>query len=287
MTDTHKFPCGCEIPIVDGHPQIDYNKLNYDCPKTWQIYCNGQTQSVFQLEKYLGKHWSKKCKPASIEDASAIIAAIRPGVLQAVNTDGVSMTEIYAKSKNGEIAVENLPILEPILEETSGVYLFQEQIMAIARDIAGFDGAAQNKLRKGAGKKSAAVLNSLREEFISGCKAKGIVTEEQANFIFDQFRESARYLFNKCLSPETIVETKNGLKTINELKVGEFVLSPNGYIEVLDIFDTEEKECYEITLESGKTITCTMEHKFLCEDNKVYTLETIISKNLKICCEND
>lgn len=283
----YKFPCGCEIPIVDGVPQIDYEKLNYDCPKTWEIYCNGQTQSVFQLEKYLGKHWSKKCKPHSIEDASAIIAAIRPGVLQATNTEGVSMTEIYAKSKNGEITVENLPILEPILNETAGVYLFQEQIMAIARDLAGFDGPQQNKLRKGVGKKDAETLNSLKDEFVAGCIKQGIVDKQQAEFIFDQFRESARYLFNKCLSPETIVETKDGLKTINELTVGEFVLSPNGYIEVLDIFNTGEKECYEITLESGKTITCTMDHKFLCEDNKVYTLETIISKNLKICCEND
>lgn len=285
MTDTHRFPCGCEIPIIDGHPQINYEKLNYDCPKTWAIYCNGQTQSVFQLEKYLGKHWSKKCKPSCIEDASAIIAAIRPGVLQAVNADGISMTEIYAKSKNGEITVENLPILEPVLEETSGVYLFQEQIMAIARDIAGFDGAAQNKLRKGASKKSASILNSLKEEFINGCKSKGVVTEEQANFIFDQFRESARYLFNKCLSPTTMVETPDCYKTIEQLNIGELVNSPNGYVEVIDKFNTGLKECYEAFFEYNNHIICTLDHKFECEDGDTHTLEDIIYNKLKVKCE--
>lgn len=285
MNGTHKFPCGCEIPIIDGHPQINYNKLNYDCPKTWQIYCNGQTQSVFQLEKYLGKHWSKKCKPNSIEDASAIIAAIRPGVLQATNADGISMTEIYAKSKNREITVENLPILEPILEETSGVYLFQEQIMAIARDIAGFDGAAQNKLRKGVGKKDADLLNSLREEFIEGCKKQGIVTESQANFIFDQFRESARYLFNKCLSPSTMVETYDGYKTIAQLNIGEFVYGPYGYVEVIAKHKNGKKECYRASFVDGPSIICTLDHKFECENGEIKSLAEVNHDLLKVKCE--
>ena len=74
-----EFDCGCKIPIVDGVPKIDYYSLDLTCPKAWKIYQDGYTQSIFQLESYLGKTWSKKLKPNNIPDAAALISIIRPG----------------------------------------------------------------------------------------------------------------------------------------------------------------------------------------------------------------
>lgn len=99
VLEPYKFPCGCVLPVTNGHYKIDFEHLNYDCPKTWDIYCEGQTQSIFQLEKYLGKMWSKKCKPRNIEDAAALISILRPGTLNSYDEKGNSMTEVYANRK--------------------------------------------------------------------------------------------------------------------------------------------------------------------------------------------
>lgn len=287
ILEPYKFPCGCILPVTNGHYKIDFERINYDCPKTWDIYCEGQTQSIFQLEKYLGKMWSKKCKPRNIEDAGALIAAIRPGCLNSFDKDGNSMTELYSQSKTGKLKIENIPVVEKILKNTHSIMLYQEQMMFLARDLAGWDGPAQNKLRKAAGKKDSNLMNSMRPDFVSGCLKVGLVDEKQANFVFDQMSASGRYLFNACISPLSYVDTESGPKTLDELIIGEKVNSPNGFIEVLDKFETGEKEVVEIELEDGKKTVCTLDHKFKCEDGVVRELWEIIQDNLSIITENE
>ena len=192
-----KFNCGCVIPVINGTPQIDYYNLNLECSKTWVTYQTGYTQSIFQLESYLGKMWSKKLKPASIPDAAALISIIRPGTLEAQNEAGESLTKVYCDRSNEKWKACQTNILEKLLEETYGINIYQESSMVLAAQVAGFDGAAQMKLIKSIGKKNAELLFSLRKEFISGCKKIGKVNEAEMNAIFDNIEASARYAFNK------------------------------------------------------------------------------------------
>jgi len=283
MNEVIKLKCGCEIPIVDGKIHIDYNNLNHNCKKTWGLYSAGHTRSVFQLESRLCQMWAKEINPASMKDAAALIAGVRPGVLNAQDENGKSMMKVLCDRKNGVEHYNSNGLLNELLTETYSVLIYQEDLLKIAKTLAGFDSKNSTKLLKSIGKKDAQLLFSLEKQFIEGCITKGLVTEQEAKGIFENIKNSARYLFNKCLDPDSsFVETPEGEVFLSDLMVGDSVLSPNGFIEVLDIFDTGEQDCYEITLESGKTVTCTMYHKFLCEDGKVWELYDILKTNKKI-----
>ena len=157
--------------------------------------------------------------------------------------------------------------------------------MKICKELAGFTAKQNTTLLKSIGKKLPEVLFALEQQFIDGCDKVGKVSKEEAKQIFDNIKASARYLFNKCVCPNsTFVETKSGeRKCLKDLEIGEFINSPDGFIEVIDKFDTGLKDVYEIELSCGRKITCTLDHKFLCEDMKVYTLKYIIENNLAIC----
>lgn len=103
----YKFECGCEIPIVDGAPQIVFEKLDLTCSKTWDIYKAGQTQSIFQLEKYLGKKYSKELKPSNISDAANLISVIRPGC---VSGDSIVMVNFGKITTNNKSFYKNITI---------------------------------------------------------------------------------------------------------------------------------------------------------------------------------
>lgn len=192
----YKFNCGCKIPIINGHPQIVYKKLNLNCPKTWKIYQDGQTRSIFQLESFLGKKWSKELKPKSIIDASALISVIRPGVLQIKNENNESLTKVFCNRKNSDWEASD-NIIDTLLEDTCGVWVFQEQVMSVTKKLANFDGTLQMKLIKAISKKDNALLNSLRQNFVKGCIENNSVSEDEANEIFSDIEKSGRYLFNK------------------------------------------------------------------------------------------
>jgi hypothetical protein len=102
--------------------------------------------------------------------------------------------------------------------------------------------------------------------------------------------DSANYSFNKCLLPETIVESKDGLKCLSEIKKGDSVLAYDvennidHFVEVVDIHENEV-EVYEVEMEDGTKICCSMDHKFLCGDKKMHTLRDIISQHLEIMCK--
>ena len=199
MSNKHVFDCGCSIDIIDGHPQINYTKLNEDCPKAWEIYKKGNTQSIFQLESYLGKKWSKELKPSNIEEAAMLISIIRPGTLQSLNSSGVSLTKVFCdRKRDGWKDEEHFSILDVLLLDTFGINIYQETSMLIAKEIAGFDGSQSMKLIKSIGKKDAELLFSLRKEFLDGCAKVGKVLENEANAIFDNIEASARYAFNKA-----------------------------------------------------------------------------------------
>jgi DNA polymerase III alpha subunit len=174
--------------------------IDYNDKKTWQLFAEGKTKGIFQLESNLGKSWSKKLAPTSIEELSALIAIIRPGTLKSM-LDGKSMTQHYVDRKHGREEVTYLhPSLEEILKPTYGVLVYQEQSMRIAQKIAGFNLQEADVLRKAIGKKKADLMNEVKKAFVEGAERVGTVSKSEAEEIFGWIEKSARYAFNKSHS---------------------------------------------------------------------------------------
>jgi DNA polymerase III alpha subunit len=174
--------------------------MEHNDTKTWQLFAEGKTKGVFQLESNLGKAWSKKLAPNNIEELSALIAIIRPGCLKAY-VDGKSMTQHFIDRKHGREEVTYLhESLEEILAPTYGVLVYQEQSMRIAQKVAGFDLQEADELRKAIGKKKADLMAKVKKKFIAGAKKTKIVNKEEAEEIFGWIQASSRYAFNKSHS---------------------------------------------------------------------------------------
>jgi DNA polymerase III alpha subunit len=173
------------------------DNIDYNCENTWSLFHNGRTKGIFQLESNLGRSWSKKLKPSSLEELAALVALIRPGCLKAIS-DGKSMTQRYIDRKRGIEEVTYLdPSLEDILKPTYGVLVYQEQSMRIAQKIAGFDLQEADVLRKAIGKKKAGLMAQVKSAFLEGAEEEGIVSNDIAEEIFSWIEKSSRYSFNK------------------------------------------------------------------------------------------
>jgi DNA polymerase-3 subunit alpha len=262
--------------------------IGFNDQKAWDLFKNGYTKGVFQLESNLGKTWSKRLAPSSIEELSALIAIIRPGCLRSKGDDGKSMTQHYVDRKHGRDQVAYIDdSLEDILKTTHGVLVYQEQAMRIAQKLAGFDLKEADELRKAIGKKKADLMADIKKKFINGSVKTGIITKQKAEAIFGWIEKSARYSFNKCLDPDSVVYTKEGMKPLLNVKIGDYVLAPKDensdeYVEVLDVVDSGEKEIYEITTIDGDIIRATLDHKFLCADWTMRPLHEILRQGLEI-----
>lgn len=173
---------------------------DFDDPEVWDLICDGDTKGVFQLESNLGKKWAKESQPRNIKELAALVSLIRPGTLLAKHKSGHSMTEVYCFRKAGlaEFPVEyEHESLEPILKETYGVLVYQEQSMKIAQKLAGFDLKEADALRKAIGKKKADLMEKVKKSFLEGAEREGVVTKEVAEEIFGWIEKSNRYAFNK------------------------------------------------------------------------------------------
>ncbi|MCL5795120.1 MAG: DNA polymerase III subunit alpha, partial [Patescibacteria group bacterium] len=169
--------------------EIDINNLPLDDLKTYNLLAKAQTTGVFQLESEGMKRYLKELKPTEINDIIAMVALYRPGPIEFIPD--------YIAGKHGTKRITYLhPKLEPILKNTYGIAVYQEQIMQIARDIAGFSLGEADVLRKAVGKKIKKLLMKQREKFISGAIKNG-VKKETAEKLFSFIEPFARYGFNK------------------------------------------------------------------------------------------
>lgn len=174
--------------------KIDINRLELDDKKTYRTLCNGNTTGVFQLESTGIREMTVKIRPNCFEDLVAILALYRPGPLDS------GMAEEYIKRKNGQEKIKYLhPLLEPILKDTYGVIVYQEQVMQIAQVLGGYTMGDADILRRAMGKKDPEEMAAQRERFVDGAKKKKI-DEKKATEIFDQMETFARYGFNKSHS---------------------------------------------------------------------------------------
>ena len=176
---------------------FDVYNISYDDPETWDLICSGNTKGIFQLESGLGKSWAKRVRPKNLEELAALTALLRPGCLKAI-VDGKSMTQHYVDRKHGREEITYVhESLEPILNKTQGVLVYQEQSMKIAQKIAGFNLQEADDLRKAIGKKKADLMSSVKDKFIKGAENESVVSKEAAEEIFGWIEKSSRYAFNK------------------------------------------------------------------------------------------
>ena len=180
---------------ADTGERIDMKALPLDDPKTFDLFKAGNTDGVFQFESRGMKELLRSCKPEEFRDLIALNALYRPGPLKS------GMTDEYIKRKfDPERITYEIPEIEPILRETRGLIVYQEQVMKIAVELGGFSLAAADLLRKAMGKKKAEIMNAQRENFEAGAKRKGTVSVAKARKIFDQIAKFAEYGFNKSHS---------------------------------------------------------------------------------------
>ncbi|MDD4616271.1 MAG: DNA polymerase III subunit alpha [Alphaproteobacteria bacterium] len=169
---------------------IDLSHIPLDDTKTYQMMAKGDTTGVFQLESSGMRDVLRKLKPNRFEDIIALVALYRPGPMDNIPT--------YIKRKNGEEKVEYLhPCLQPILEDTFGILIYQEQVMQSAQLLAGYSLGGADLLRRAMGKKKVAEMQAQRATFIKGAAEKHNLPADQAGMIFDQIDKFAGYGFNK------------------------------------------------------------------------------------------
>ena len=179
-----------------GHP-IDMLKIDFNDPKVMEMIGSGSTEGVFQLESAGMKSFMKELKPTTLEDVIAGISLYRPGPMDFIPR--------YLQGKNNPTSARyDCPQLEPILKPTYGCIVYQEQVMQIVRDLAGYTWGRSDLVRRAMSKKKESVMQKERKNFVygnpeeqvRGCIANGI-PETVANRIFDEMTDFAKYAFNK------------------------------------------------------------------------------------------
>jgi len=183
-----------ELVEKDTGEKIHMDRIPLDDAKTFEVFQKGNTDGVFQFESAGMKDLLRNFKPESLRDLIALNALYRPGPLKS------GMTDEFVKRKNHpERVAYEVPELELILKETQGIIVYQEQVMKIATELAGYSMAEADLLRKAMGKKIASVMKAQKQRFVRGAKEKGISTAK-ANKIFDLIKFFAGYGFNKSHS---------------------------------------------------------------------------------------
>ncbi|MHC4339908.1 MAG: DNA polymerase III subunit alpha, partial [Planctomycetota bacterium] len=163
----------------------------YDDRKTYELLCRGESFGVFQLESSGMRDLMMKLQPSSFEEVIVLIALFRPGTLDA------GMHDIYCNRKKGieRIAYDH-PLLEPILKNTYGVIVYQEQVMLIAHAVGGLALSEADSLRKAMGKKNPELMAGFRQRFLDGCVKKEI-SRNTAEELWEKMATFAGYGFNK------------------------------------------------------------------------------------------
>ncbi|MEO8376545.1 MAG: DNA polymerase III subunit alpha [Candidatus Sumerlaeota bacterium] len=181
---------------------LDWEKIDHVDDKTYKMLHKGQTAGVFQLESGGMTALVKALKPTDFADLTALIALYRPGPLDA------KMDQAYVNRKHGREKVSyDHPVLKPILEESFGIFIYQEQVMRVAMDLCGFSRGDADVLRKAMGKKKKEVMHQMEEKFTTGAKTTHDVDHKLAKYIWDQIVTFAGYGFNKSHSAAYAVVT--------------------------------------------------------------------------------
>ncbi len=242
---------------------IDLDRLPTDDDKTYALLAEGETTGVFQLESGAMRAYIKELKPTRIEDLTAMVALYRPGPMDSIPQ--------FIKAKHGEVQIRYLhPMLEPLLRDSYGVIVYQDQVLLIAVQLAGFSWGEVDKFRKAMSKKNRDQMLEYRGKFIKGCAKNGI-PEKTAEEIFSFIEPFAGYGFNKCAHGSTEIQLPDGTRTTLSAAYRNppaeiMAMWPDGQVrphKVARIVRTGRKALLQIRTASGKSIKVTPEHRLL------------------------
>ena len=171
---------------------VDMDRISFDDPETYELFSEGRTTGVFQFESDGMKKYLRELKPNKIEDLIAMNALYRPGPMEYIPS--------FINRKHGrEQITYDIPVMEKYLRDTYGITVYQEQVMLLSQELAGFTGGQADSLRKAMGKKIESMMNDLKPKFFDGCKRNGH-GETVVNKIWKDWEAFANYAFNKSHS---------------------------------------------------------------------------------------
>lgn len=249
-------------------------EVDFSDDKTWEFLCRADyLKGVFQFETSSAAMVLKKILPTDIKDLALATALNRPG--------GLKVVDEIANVRNGSVEKKEVnPELDAILKENFGFLVFQEDLMLIAQKLASFDPKASVTLLKALGKKDREKMNSLQEAFTQGM-LKNKYSKDLADTLFNQMKAFADYGFNKCIFEEEWVETTNGTVQLKHIRAGDSikawdkVLKKEHFVKVLNVY-RNVKKCYHLVLQNHQNIIASKDHRFLCEDGEMRTLEFLM-----------
>ena len=269
-----------EIKRVE-RPDFDLAAIPDDDTRTFEMLGRGETTGVFQLESDGMRRVVSELKPTKLDDVIALVALYRPGPMDWIPQ--------YISNKHGRTPITYLhPILEPILSPTYAVCCYQEQVMQMARDVAGFSMGQADELRKVMGKKQKDKIPVYREKFVNGAVAHIGITPELASEIFAFVEPFAGYGFNKCAHGSTEIALPDGTRTTlsaayKNPPVEIMAMWPDGEIRphaVARIVRTGRKALLHVRTASGKSIKVTPEHRLLTTEGYRETGEMAVGIEL-------
>jgi len=287
--DTLSIIKSCQDLIKENHNiDLEPYAIEDGDSETYRNLAEGKLTGVFQMETSgTAKRLISDIKPESIEDLSAISAINRPGPLQA------GLDKQYIANKLNNCAPDELPDqVAEILKASYWTLIYQEQILALFTELAGFDPKTADDIRRAMGKKKLSVLEVYEPKFIEGCQSVGGLTADYAESLWSDILGFADY----CLAADT--ELMIPTLHLKSNRIEDMVRQQyNGFVLSYDLTDTDSpwvaqqvsqwhskgvKDVYKYTLENGESVTCTSNHKFLTQDNDMLDIDIIYNKNIEL-----